>query len=303
MKYLDELIATAKALPQKRTIAVCGADDEHVVSMVLEAVGSGLCNAILVGDAAKILEYGAGRYPQEIGIVDEKDRVASCRRAVELVHNGQAQVFVKGLVNTRDFLHAVLDKEVGLRSGRQLNVLSAYEIPGQEKLLFLADGGMMVAPTLEEKAEILRSCVPVLHQLGIQEPKVAILAANEQVSPKMQATVDAAKLVEMAKAGELPHGIYEGPMAFDVIMRKEAAQIKGIDSQVSGDADLILVPTIETGNSLGKAIGYFGKGVMAGIVVGATHPVIMSSRAAKSKTKIASIAWAILAYKQEEEEK
>ena len=159
----------------------------------------------------------------------------------------------------------------------------------------MTDGGMTVAPTLSDKVEILKNAVPVLHNMGISCPKVAILAANEKVNPKMPATVDAAALVEMAERGELPEGIYEGPIAFDVAMRPDAAAEKGIKSRISGDVDLFLVPNIETGNCMGKAIGYFGGGQTAGIVVGAAAPVVMSSRSAAIKGKVTSIAWAILA--------
>lgn len=297
-KTLDELIARAKALPGEKTIAVCGADDEHLTALAKELAEIGLCKTILVGSEEKILALYGGVLPDGVSIVNEPDRAASCLKAVGLVSGGAAQVFVKGMMNTKDFLRAVLNKDCGLRTGRQLNVMTCYEIPGQEKLLFVADGGMVVAPGLESKVQILDNCIPVLHSLGIDEPKIAILAANEQVSPGMPATVDAADIVALADAGKLPRGIYEGPMALDVIMRREAAEIKGLESRVSGDADFILVPSIETGNCLGKAIGYFGHGVMAGIVVGAAKPVIMSSRAGLMKSKIASVAWALLSQKE-----
>ena len=252
---------------------------------------------ILVGDGAKIarLMDEAGFASEHVSVVDEPDEAKVGRTAVELVSSGRADIFVKGKMNTSDFLRAVLDKEVGLRTGRQLNVLTCYDEPGQKKLFFMTDGGMTIAPTLEDKVEILKNAVPVLHSMGIEEPKVAILAANEKVNPKMPATVDAAALCEMAERGELPHAIYEGPIAFDVAMRPEAAAEKGINSRISGDVDLFLVPNIEAGNCMGKAIGYFGGGQTAGIVVGAAAPVVMSSRSASITGKVTSIAWAILA--------
>lgn len=294
-RNLDDIVQKALKLENRGTIAICGADDDTMVHLAAEASSIGLCDSILVGDETKIREL-LKEYPKAEGIriIDEKDRVNSCKRAVKLVSSNQAQVFVKGNVNTSDFLRAVLDKEVGLRTGHKLNVLTCYEIPGWERLLFMADGGMIVAPDLEAKADILHNCIPILHRMGIRQPKVAILAANEKVSPSMPATVDADELVKMAERGELPEGIYEGPMALDVILRKEAAKKKGIESRVSGEADFILVPSIETGNCLGKSIGYFGKGVMAGIVTGAAKPVIMASRAATIKSKLASVAWALL---------
>lgn len=207
-----------------------------------------------------------------------------------------AQVLVKGRVNSSDFLKPVLNKELGLRTERKLSVLSCYDVSSEKKLLFLSDGGMIIAPTLEDKIDIILNAVPVLHRMGINNPKVAILAANEQVNPRMPATMDAYKICQMAQEGKLPKGIYEGPIAFDVAMRPEAAAAKGIKSTVSGDVDLFIVPNIETGNCLGKAIGYFAKGDMAGLVLGATNPIVMSSRGGTIKGKLASIAWALLSY-------
>lgn len=293
----DDIVKAALEKSPKRTIAIAAAADEKMVHVAQTVTDMGLCEVIMVGDRDKIeaLAKDAGLALDRIEIVDEKDPEKLGLTAVELVSSGRADVFVKGKMNTSDFLRAVLNKEVGLRTGRQLNVLTCYEEPGEKKLFFITDGGMTIAPTLADKVEILKNAVPVLHNMGITEPKVAILAANEKVSPKMPATVDAAALCEMAEKGELPHAVYEGPIAFDVAMRPEAAREKKIESRVSGDVDLFLVPNIETGNCLGKAIGYFGGGQTAGIVIGARKPVVMSSRAASITGKVTSIAWAILA--------
>jgi phosphate butyryltransferase len=294
----DDILNKALNL-QKYTISICAADDEKMIQVVKEIQRLNLCNCILVGDREKIIDFCKQEEVDSsiIEIIDEKDRVKSCLTAVELVSSGKAQVFVKGNVNTSHFLHAVLDKQVGLRTGRKLNVLSCYEIPGEKKLLFLTDGGMITFPTLNYKIDILYNSIQVLNNMGIERPKVAILAANEQVSPEMPATVDAQALCRLAERNELPPAIYEGPIAFDVAMKPSAAKIKGIESKISGDVDLLLVPNIEVGNCLGKAIGYYGKGTMAGLVVGASKPVIMSSRASSLKGKITSIAWALLSYK------
>lgn len=295
-KDYNDLLEKAKKLPARKTIAISAADDETMVHVVNEVINLDLCNVIMVGDKEKILNMDLKDFDDDrVKIVDEKDRIKSCAIATKLVREEKADILVKGNVNTSDFLRSVLNKEYGLRSGRKLNVLSCYEVPTEKKLFFMADGGMIIAPTLQDKVDILKNCVPVLHAMGIEKPKIAILAANEKVSDSMQATVDAREICYMAKEGLLPEGIYEGPIAFDVAMSKKAAEKKGICSEVSGDVDLFLVPSIETGNCLGKAIGYFGKGTMAGLVLGATHPIIMSSRAASLKGKVSSIAWAILA--------
>ena len=291
----DEIIEKAKAMPQKRTIVISAAGDETMMHVAQEAIRQDLCRVIMVGDA-EILEGWVSQMeePKCLEIIDEKDKAVSCLTAASLVREGRGQVLVKGNVNNSDFLRAVLNKEKGLRGRRKLNVLSCYEVPGEKKLFFMADGGMIIAPTLEDKVDILHNCVPALHRLGIEKPKVAILAANEKVSESMPATVDARELCELYEKGGLPEAVYEGPIAFDVAVNPKAAQKKGIDSRVSGDVDLFLGPSIETGNCLGKAIGYYAKGTMAGLVLGATHPVIMSSRAASLRGKITSIAWALL---------
>ena len=293
----QDIIDAAVARPNKRTIAIAAAADDKMIHVAQAVTDIDLCKVILVGDAGKIGELAAEADfdLSRVRVVDEKDPEQLGLTAVKLVSSGEADIFVKGKMNTSDFLRAVLNKEFGLRTGRQLNVLTCYDEPGEKKLFFMTDGGMTVAPTLSDKVEILKNAVPVLQNMGIRCPKVAILAANEKVNPKMPATVDAATLVEMAERGELPEGIYEGPIAFDVAMRPDAAAEKGIKSRISGDVDLFLVPNIETGNCMGKAIGYFGGGQTAGIVVGAAAPVVMSSRAAAIKGKVTSIAWAILA--------
>ncbi len=292
----DEIIEKAKAMTQKRTIVISAAADETMMHVAEEALRQELCRVIMVGDGQVLQDWASQiEDSKNLEIVDEKDKPASCLKAASLVREGRGQVLVKGNVNTSDFLRAVLNREQGLRGTRKLNVLSCYEVPGEKKLFFMADGGMIIAPTLQDKIDILHNCIPVLHRLGIEKPKVAILAANEKVSENMPATMDAKELCDLYEKGGLPEAVYEGPIAFDVAVNPKAAEKKGIQSQVSGDVDLFLVPSIETGNCLGKAIGYYAKGTMAGLVLGATHPVIMSSRAASLRGKMTSIAWALLA--------
>lgn len=293
----DAILAAAQTTAKDKTICIAGASGGKILHLVEELLKRQMCRLILVGDAEEIGAYASehGLDLSDVRVVDEKDPAKVPLTAVELVHNGEADVYVKGKMNTSDFLRSVLNKEVGLRTGAKLSVLTCYDVPGQKKLFFLTDGGMVVAPTLEDKAVILKNAVGILHNMGIQEPKVALLSSNEKVSPGIPSTVDADELCKMAERGELPQGIYEGPIAFDVAMRPDAAVEKGIQSRVSGDVDLFLVPNIETGNCMGKAIGYFGGGETAGIVIGASKPVVMSSRAASIQGKLAAIAWALLA--------
>jgi phosphate butyryltransferase len=281
------------------TISVAVAQDKEVLSAIKLAQDAGIAEAILVGDASLIIPL-----MEEVGlsaktpIVNEIDNTEAVLKAVSLVKNGKAKVLMKGLINSTEFLRAVLHKEKGLRAGRMLSHLGAFEVPGQNKLLFITDGGMNIAPTLLEKQQILTNAMLALHAMGITNPKVAILTANEVVNEKMPATLDAKSLVEMSKHGDLPEGIVEGPIAFDVAVSLEAAKHKGIESQIAGNVDLMVVPNIETGNALGKALIYFAKSKMAGIVLGATHPIVMTSRAETPEGKMNSIALACLANHQ-----
>lgn len=277
------------------TVSVAVAQDREVLTALKMAADEGIANAILVGDEAEIrpllAEVGL---PADTRIVHETDAAQAALAAVGLVRRGEAQVLMKGLINSSDFLRAVLNAEQGLRTGRLLSHLGAFEVPGQDKLLFVSDGGMNIAPGLKEKKDILINSMLAMQGMGIASPHVALLTANEVVNPKMTATVDAQALVEMAAAGELPAGVIEGPIALDVAVSMEAAKHKGIASRISGCVDLYLVPTIEVGNVLGKSLIYFAGAKMAGVILGATHPIVMTSRAETPEGKLNSIAMACL---------
>lgn len=280
----------------RMVISVAVAQDKDVLQAVKLAYDQGLAEPVLVGDAAAIkpllAEVGL---PAATVIIDQPDMKQAVMTAVGLVHDGKAGVLMKGLVNTSDFLKAVLDPAVGLRTGRLLSHFAAFEVPGEAKLIFHSDGGMNIAPTLAEKKDILINAMLTLHSLGIEKPNVALLTANEQVSPKMPSTVDAKALADMAEAGQLPEGVVEGPIALDVAVSPEAAKHKGIASRITGQADLFLMPNIETGNALGKSLVYYAKGKMAGIVLGATHPIVLTSRSDTPEGKLYSIALACMA--------
>lgn len=282
----------------RQTIAIAAADDAEVLEAVREADALGLADAILVGDRAAILALaGPGGLPAGARIVDIADKAAAALEAARLVRTGEAAALVKGSINTSDFLRAALDKDAGLRTGGLLSHLGVFEIPGEDRLLFQSDGGMNVAPSLEEKAQILGNAVAALQRLGIAEPRVAILTANEQVNPKVQATVDAAALVESWKAGAWPSCIVEGPIAFDVASSAEAARRKGLASRIAGETDLYIVPTIEAGNIMGKVLCRYARARMAGIVLGALRPIVLVSRADDAAAKVHSLALACLASK------
>lgn len=279
----------------RKTISVAVAQDKDVLQALKMACDVSLVKPILVGDAAAIkpLMAQVGLSADTV-IIDQPDINKAAHTAVALVHKGEAEVLMKGLVNTSDFLKAALNAESGLRSGRLLSHLAAFEVPGEEKLVFHTDGGMNIAPDLAEKKDILINAMLALHSLGIAKPNVAILTANEQVSPKMPATIDAKALADLGTAGQLPKGVVEGPISLDVAVSPDAARHKGLTSKVSGQVDLFLMPSIETGNTLSKSLIYYAKGRMAGIVLGATNPIVLTSRADTPAGKLHSIALACL---------
>lgn len=297
-RSFEDFIAEAQGLALQQVICVAGAADERIRELCIQIVNLKLGRIILVDTAEGFNLFDFGCLQQEsIECVVSLSITDVASKAVEMVRTGKAQILVKGRLNSQDFLRAVLDKNNGLREDGILSVLTCYDVPKLDKLLFLTDGGMVVAPTVDEKALLIQNAVSVLHRIGIAKPKVALLSANERVSAGMQSSVDASELCRRGKAGLLPEAIYEGPIALDVALRLDAAQEKKLESQISGDVDLLLVPNIDTGNCLGKAIGFFGDAETAGIVVGAACPVVMSSRAASIKGKLASIAWALLMQK------
>lgn len=288
----------AEVLAQARqkgplTIVVAAAQDDEALRAVKAAHDEGLAEAVLVGDAAQIRrllpEVGL---PENTPLVDEPDPALAALKAVAIVRRSPAAILVKGLVNSSDFLRAVLDPEQGLRTDRLLSHFAAFEEPGGEKLTYHTDGGMNITPGLAEKKQILENALLALQALGIEEPRVAVLAANEIVNPKMPETVDAQALMEMSRQGELPKAVVEGPVSMDVALSPQAAAHKKIQSAVSGQVDLFLVPDISAGNILGKALIYYGKFKSAGVILGATHPVVMVSRADTAQAKLNSIALA-----------
>ncbi len=278
------------------TMAVAAAEDGEILAAVREAARLSLARAILVGDEARIRELaGPEGLPSGARVVSVAAPQAAALEAARLVRSGEAEILVKGAVNSSDFLRAVLDPERGLKSGGLLSHLAAFEIPGEPKLAFHSDGGMNVQPGLAEKRLILENALGALHRLGIEIPKVAVLTANERVSPKMIATMDAKALVDAWKAGDFPGCLIEGPIAMDIAASAEAARHKGIESAVAGEVDLFILPDIEAGNIAGKILLRYARAQMAGIVLGAARPVVLVSRADDAAAKLHSIALACLA--------
>jgi phosphate butyryltransferase len=279
-----------------RTVAVAAAQEHEVLLAAIEAQQLGLARCILVGDqnAIEALAREAGADLGGAELVNEPDPVRAASQAMKLVRSGAAHIAMKGRVETRLFLHAALDKELGLRTDRLLTHVAAFEIPGFPRLVIVSDAGVVVAPTLEQKVEIVQNAIFAAQRLGIDRPKVAILAANEMVNAKVPVSLDAANLSKMADRGQIKGGLIDGPLALDNAVSKESARIKGIQSDVAGEADVLITPDLESGNILIKSITYFANGVMAGVVVGARAPLVLPSRADSHQAKLMSIAFSVL---------
>lgn len=290
VKRLDELIELA-IKKEKKILSVAVAQDNIVLKAVVEAVKLQIVDAILVGDEDKIVEIALEENLslENIRIVNEKNIIRAAAKAVQLVSNGEADFIMKGMLGTSDLLRAVLNKEAELRGKGLLSHVMVYDVPAYHKLLFLTDGGMVTYPELKDKIEIINNAVGVAHALQIDIPKVAPICSVEEVNLSMQATIDAAALSVMNKRGQIKGCLIDGPLGFDNAISKEAAEHKGIISNVAGDSDILLVPNIESGNFLGKSLTHFANAETAGIIVGAKCPVVLVSRVDSAKSKLYSI--------------
>ncbi|HOO64632.1 MAG TPA: phosphate acyltransferase [Synergistaceae bacterium] len=293
-RSFEELLKIVQALPPLR-VSLAGAESESALRGVQMARERGLVEPVLVGNRHLVepLLRKVG-LPENTPLFHEENLPASALKAAELVRNGEADILLKGQANTTDFMRGILDKERGLRTDRLLSILSFFEIPGWNRMLCMSDGGINIAPALEEKEEILRNALKALHLFGLSVPKVAVLAANEKVHPKMQSSVDAQALAERYEAGAFPGCILEGPMAMDVILREDAAIKKGLRSTIAGKVDLILLPSMDVGNAVGKTLVNLVGAEMGGLVLGAAAPALITSRSESPESKLYSMALAAL---------
>lgn len=296
MRNIDDIIKYAEERGPK-TISVACCQDEEVLIAVENGRKEHIINAILIGDIdktkkiAKNLNINLDNYE----LIDIKDMSEACLKAVELVSNGKADMVMKGLVDTSIILKAVLNKEVGLRTGNILSHVAVFDIEGYDRLFFITDAAMNLAPDVNGKKQIIENACSVARALDIEEPKVALICAKEKVNPKMKDTVEAKELEDMYLRGEIKNCIVGGPFALDNAISEEAAKHKGMNHPVAGKADILVVPDIEAGNVLYKSITYFAKCENAGLIVGAKAPIILTSRADSDKTKLNSIALGVLA--------
>ena len=291
IKDFEQLIEKVQNFEGKKKVAVVAAQDEHTLEAVFHAAENDIVEPVLIGNKEKIKGIVAklGKQISDDAIIDAADEVASAQKAVAMARNGEIDFIMKGKIQTADLLRAVVDKEKGLRTGKVMSHISIQEIPTYHKLLITTDGGMMMYPDLEQKKKIIENAVDVLHSLGYENPKVGVLAAVETVNPKMPESVDAGKLKEMNQNGEIAGCIVEGPISYDIAMNKESGIIKGFVSPVAGDPDILIVPNITAGNILGKCLVYSAGAKMAGFIVGAKVPIVLTSRGSSSEEKYLSL--------------
>jgi phosphotransacetylase len=270
--------------------------EESALAGAVEAASRGLITPLLVGPAAQTAAtaHAAKLNLEGLEIVDVPHSRAAAAKSVELVREGRAEVLMKGSLHTDELMGAIVSREGGLRTARRISHVFVMDIPTYHKVLIVTDGAINIAPTLEDKVDICQNAIDLAISLGLEKPKVAILAAVETVTSKMPATLDAAALCKMAERGQIKGGILDGPLAFDNAISKQAAKTKGIQSEVAGDPDILLAPDLEAGNILAKQLTFLANADSAGMVLGARVPVILTSRADSVRSRIASCGVAML---------
>lgn len=280
------------------TVAVAAAEDEEVLEAIVEALNHRLARFLLFGKKEEIDQIlsrkgGHATAYEALAVVNVSSKEEAAAAAVSAVHTGEADVLMKGNIPTSTILKAVLNKEYGLRTGNVLSHVAVFEVPDFDRFVIVTDAAMNIAPGLQEKVQILNNAVNVANSIGISVPKVAPIAAVEVVNPAMKATLDAAVLTQMNHRGQIQKCIVDGPLALDNAISIHAAEHKGITSAVAGQADILLVPTIEVGNALYKSLVYFAKAEVGAVIAGARAPIVLTSRADSAKSKLYSLALAV----------
>jgi len=296
LRTLNEMLEHA-CVVGPMSISIACAEDADVLEAVEAARKKGVATAFLVGDADKIASAakGVGVDVSNFEVVDVREgEAAAALKAVELVSSGKAQILMKGMLHTDNFLRGVLNKEKGLRTGGVISHIYFHEVEGYDRILFISDAAMVTYPDLPTKVKMIENTVRFAHSLGVETPKVAILAAVEVVNPNMPPTLDAAALAQMSRRGQIKGCVVDGPFALDNAVSEISARQKGIKSEVAGKADILITPNIECGNMLAKSIVYFAPNKTAGIVMGAKAPIVLTSRSDSAEAKMFSIAAAVV---------
>ena len=274
-----------------RTLIVSAAHDVSTLEAVFAAESELNIKYILVGNREMILSLSSslGKSLNDDAVVDGTDDTDCAHLSVELIRKGMGNALMKGTLDTGTLMKAVLDRESGIRGSGTLSHLAIIETPGYHKLIGVTDGGMIAHPTLLQKADIARNAAAFFQSIGYERPKIAALCALESVNPKIRETVEAAELQEMCRNGEIENCLMEGPLSFDIAVSRESASIKGFSSEISGDTDILLVPDITVGNVMVKALIYWAGAKMAGCILGANVPIVLTSRGASAEEKLLSI--------------
>ncbi|MBS3810771.1 MAG: bifunctional enoyl-CoA hydratase/phosphate acetyltransferase [Halanaerobiales bacterium] len=294
LKNMEKLITNAKKTKPLK-LAVVAAEDKIVIDSVKKAADLGIVKPILIGDKPKIKELVEKNNMKESPlIINTNTKKESAQKAMELISEGEADFPMKGFISTSLVLKALLDKNYGLRGENILSLVTLIYLEKEKRFIILTDGGMNINPSLEDKIDLINNAAQMANVIGIKEPKAAVLAAVETVNPSMPATLEAAALAKMAERGQINTALVDGPLAFDNAINKEAAHHKGIESKVAGQADILLVPNIESGNFLYKALVFYGNQPSASAVLGAKVPLVVTSRADRADTKFNSITLAKL---------
>lgn len=293
--HFDRLLDACRGLPPVPTAVACP-DDTNALGGALEAARAGLIDPLLVGEPARIhaAAQALGATIPDAWIVEAQGEDGAAERAVALVREGRAHAVMKGSLHTAALLSPVVRRTGGLRAGRRLSHVFVVDAPGHDRLLFVSDAAMNIAPTLAAKVDIVVNAVELAAACGATPPRVAVLAAVETVTPSMPATLDAALLAKMSERGQLRGAIVDGPLAMDNAVSPDAARTKGIRSEVAGRADVLVTPTIEAANMLVKGLSFVGGADSAGIVLGGTVPVMLTSRADSARARLVSCALAVL---------
>lgn len=291
MNTFKDILEEVKKLPSKK-MAIAVAQDGEVLLAAKECQEYDIANAVLIGDAQEISRI-AKRKDIDIGnfeIIDRPEVDDAVRKAVAMVHDGEVDMVMKGAVQSPIVLRAVLDKKIGLRTGKVLSHVAVFEAPGYDRLMLMTDAGMNIKPTFTQKVDMIKNAVSVAKAIGINCPKVAIIAHLELINPDMSSSIDAGMLSKMAERGQIKDCIVDGPLALDLALSKESTIAKGVTSPVAGQADILVLDNIDVANVLYKALVFFGGAKITGLVVGAKAPVILTSRADSSEAKLVSVA-------------
>jgi len=294
MKNFAELVERLRGGESIKKVAVVAAEDHHTLEAVMMAVKDGLVAPVLIGNRDLIESYlvELGYNSSDFTVIATKNEEASAKRAIEAINNGEADFIMKGKLETPVLMKAIVNKESNMRTGRIMSHVAFLEIPTYHKMLALTDVAMNTYPDLDQKKQMIENAVQVLHKMGVERPKVAVVSATETINPKLVESIDADKLKQMNLAGEIPGCVIEGPISYDLAIDQESVDIKGYESPVAADTDLMVVPNLTAGNLLIKSLVFSGGCKSAGFVVGAKVPIVLTSRASSTEDKYMSVVLA-----------